>query len=203
MEDGGIGINEIILQLPIAGVALWALITSIRGRSADAARRAETEKGQQALEAQQLKFGDAERSRRAAMDERWHAMMQQMVANNTSLTEAVKGMAILETQNQRLLESLVAGQQANALSLATITGAMDAIVAGVARMEKSLSNGNADHQAIAKGLVRLTTAVARVEAKLPTPPPTTTPASKTAIEVATFKPPTKADDDEAAVDPAA
>lgn len=171
MEDGGIGINEILLQLPIAAVAIWALITSIRGRNAADVRRADTEKGQQALETLQLKFGDAEKARRAAMDERWSAMVQQMVANNTSLTEAVKGMAVLEQQNQRLLNALVEGQQATTTSLATLTGALDAAVATLGRIEKAITNGNGDHLTIAKTLVRVTDALGRIEAKL-TPPPT-------------------------------
>jgi len=175
LEDGGIGINEILLQLPIAAVAIWALITSIRGRNAADVRRADTEKGQQALETLQLKFGDAEKARRAAMDERWSAMVQQMVANNTSLTEAVKGMAVLEQQNQRLLNTIVEDQQANTTSLATLTGAMDAAVASLGRIEIAITNGNGDHQTIAKTLVRVTSALGRIEAKLTPPPPTTEP----------------------------
>lgn len=196
MEDAGIGINELILQLSVASVAIWALITSIRGRNANDARLAENEKGQQALEAQQLKYDDAEKTRRAEMDERWANMYQQLVANNSSLTEAVKGMAVLEQQNQRLLERIVESQdvslviqQGNKTSLQTLTGSMDSAVATLGRIEKALADGNTDHEKIAVALGDLKKAMKRIEAKLPTPtPPPSEPALQTVITVAEHKP---------------
>jgi len=74
---------------------------------------------------------------------------------------------------------------------------MDAAVATLGRIETELTNGNVDHQNIARTLIDAMQALKRIEAKLPTPP-TTAPASQPAIEVKEFKPKTKGDDDEAA-----
>ena len=182
MNDA-INLNEILLQLPIAAVAIWALITSIRGRNAADVRRAEIEKGQQTLEAKQLKYDDDEKRRRAEMDERWANMYQQLVANNSSLTEAVKGMAVLEQQNQKLLEQIITGQEANAgmiqtnsIALTTLTGGVDTLLTTLAALKdmsaavlKELNSGSKDHASITQTLEKVAAGIERIEARL-TPP---------------------------------
>ncbi len=173
-------------------------------------------KSRHQLETQQLEVDKQQNTHRADEQKRadkrddkmvdlYAAMVEQqkaMTGQTAKLTDAIKGLALYEQQNQRLLEkntellqSIVGLSQGNQTSLQTLTGSMDSVVASLGRIEQSLDNGNADHKAIAQALIGLKSAVGRVEAKLPTPPPTT-PASKPAIEVAAFKPKTKSDDDE-------
>ena len=205
---------QFVSQLPIVTVLALLLLyfnrQSHKTLSDVIARNHEVAQAQAAQETNQTAIIDAERKRGAEQNDKMldlyaqHNATQQLLAQAIdAMKSVVTSMLDIERQNQTLLERVIDKLDTNSTSLATITGAMDAIVAGVTRMEKSLSNGNADHQAIAKGLVNLTTEVRHMAAKLPTPPPPTTPASKPAIEVAAFKPPTKGDDDEAAVDPAA
>lgn len=95
-----------------------------------------------------------------------------MTAQTERLTAAIKGLAVYEQQNQKLLERVVGSQADNTTALATITGAMDAAVASLVRIETALNNGNADYVSITQTLVKVTAALKRIEAKLPTPPPT-------------------------------
>ncbi len=147
------------------------MIQERRGRNKIEARQLDIEQQENKFRAQERAAVAARDSKMVELYSNFIVQQKDMTDKTTKLTVAIESLAGYEQQNHDLLERVIGSQSDTTTSLATITGAMDAAVASLGRIEAAITSGNGDHLTIAKTLVRVTAALGRIEAKL-TPPPT-------------------------------